>query len=370
VLRLPTYEELSKEQQHIFDLPLEGSHLVTGPPGSGKTIMAIYRAEMLHQGREEPTLLLMYSRLLSRYSQAAVKALKIESIVRNYHSWFRDWFSDTYGQLPPREGRYGFDWHECFQVITRSPPPPKLRPHLIIDEGQDMPKEFYAVLRMIARTMTVFADENQQLTEDRSTIDEIQATAGITSMAHLARNFRNTRAIAAVAATFYTGAGAAPAELRDDALDGDHPVLDADIALHATVTRLVNYEKAHSRQQIGVFVPYIDQLRHLYNRLQGKTKNPVQIYLSTDMGLRKPIDFSKPGIKLVSYVSAKGLEFDTVFLPELQANRSDPEGVGFRMNMYVMASRACSELYFLYSGKGEPEVVRTLPLGLMDDWRD
>jgi DNA helicase IV len=369
VLRLPTYEELSKEQQHIFDLPLDDSHLVTGPPGSGKTIMAIYRAEMLHRGRKEPTLLLMYGRLLSRYSRAAVKALEIDSIVRNYHSWFRHWFWETYGQPPPPEGRYGFDWHECFQVIMKSPPPPKLRPHLIIDEGQDMPKEFYAVLRPIARTMTVFADENQQLTDDRSTADEIQATAGITSTARLSRNFRNTRAIAAVVATFYTGAGSAPVELRDDALDGDPPVLDADIALHATVTRLVNYEKAHSRQQIGVLVPYIDQLKSLYNRLQDKTKNKVQIYLSTDMGPRNAINFTKPGIKLVSYVSAKGLEFETVFLPELQANRSDPESVSFRMNMYVMASRARSELYFLYSGKGEPEIVKTLPLELMDDWR-
>lgn len=369
MLRLPTFEELSKEQQHIFDLALDESHLVTGPPGSGKTVMAVYRAEMLHRTRKEPTLLLMYGRLLSRYSAAAVKSLKIESIVRNYHSWFRDWFKDTYGQPPPMESRYAFDWQECFRIIMKSPPPPKLKPHLIIDEGQDMPKEFYAVVRMIATTMTVFADENQQLTEDRSTIAEIRATTGIGSHATLSRNFRNTRAIAAVAATFYTGAGEAPVELRDEAEDGDPPVLDHDKALHATVTRLVNFEKANSRQQIGIFVPYTGQLKSLYNRLQGKTKNPVQIYLSTDMGSRQPIDFTKPGVKLVSYTSAKGLEFDTVFLPELQANRADPQGVGFRMSLYVMTSRARAELYFLYSGEGEPAVVKTLPLELLDDWR-
>ncbi len=121
MLRLPTYEDLSKEQQHIFDLTLDESHLVTGPPGSGKTVMAIYRAEMLHRTRKEPTLLLMYGRLLSRYSAAAVKSLRIESIVRNYHSWFRDWFKDTYDRLPPRDGRYGFYWQECFRLIMQSP---------------------------------------------------------------------------------------------------------------------------------------------------------------------------------------------------------------------------------------------------------
>lgn len=369
MLRLPKYEELSKEQQHIFDLRLDESHIVTGPPGSGKTIMAIYRAEMFHRQIREPTTLLMYSRLLSSYSKAAVKALDIESVVHNYHAWFRNWFQETYGRAAPQEGQYGFNWHACFEIIVKSPPPPRLRSHLVIDEGQDMPKEFYAILRMISRTMTVFADENQQITDDRSTIDEIRGTTGITSTAHLNRNFRNTRAIAAVAACFYTGAGAAPAELRDDALDGDLPVLEADKDLPATVTRLVNYEKAHSRQQIGVFVPYASQLKRLYNRLQEKTKNPPQIYLATNMGMREAIDFTRPGIKLVSYVSAKGLEFDAVFLPELQANRADPRSVSFRMSMYVMASRASSELYFLYSGPGEPEVVRTLPLTLMEDWR-
>lgn len=367
-MRLPTYEELSKEQQHIFDLPLDESHVVTGPPGSGKTVMAIYRAEMLHRTRQEPTLLLMYGRLLSRYSVAAVKSLGIESLVRNYHAWFRDWFLETYGQPAPKATKYDFDWQQCFRRIMDSPPPAKLRPHLIVDEGQDMPKELYAVLRMVARTMTVFADENQQLTPERSTIKEVKAASGISSTAHLGRNFRNTRAIAAVAATFYTGAGAAPVELRDDALDGDTPVLDGDKALHSTITRLVNFEKANSRQQIGVFVVSTPQLKSLYNRLEGKTKNPVQVYLSTEMGPRTPIDFTSSGIKLISYTSAKGLEFDTVFLPELQANR-DPDGVTFRMQMYVMASRARTQLFFLYSGEGEPAVVKTLPLQLLDDWR-
>jgi DNA helicase IV len=369
VLRLPGYEELSKEQQHIFDLPLDESHIVTGPPGSGKTVMAIYRAEMLHRTRSEPTLLLMYGRLLSRYSTAAVRDLGIESIVFNYHAWFRDWFREAYGRQPPKATAHEFDWEQCLRIIGASPPPPPLQRHVIVDEGQDMPKEFFAVLRMVARTMTVFADENQQITPDRSTVAEIRAVTGISSTANLTRNFRNTRAIAAVAAAFYTGAGAAPVDLREDALDGDPPVLDHDNALHAAVARLVNFEKANGRQQIGVLVHRMDQLKRLYNRLQPKTRNPVQVYLSKDMGPRTPIDFDTPGIKLISYTSAKGLEFDSVFLPELQANRSDPESVVFRMQMYVMASRARDELYFLYSGEGEPRVVRTLPLDLIDDWR-
>jgi DNA helicase IV len=369
MLRLPNFEDFSPEQQAVFDLPLRESYLITGPPGSGKTVMAIYRAAHLHRTYEQPTLLLMYGRLLSRYSIAAVKGLGIESQVLNYHKWFRAFFHEQYGRPPPMATTHDFDWNGCYEIIGANPPPPRVRPHLIVDEGQDMPQQFYVVVRAVAASMTVFADENQQITENRSTVEEIKAATGIRSRAQLSRNFRNTRAIAAVAAKFYTGAGAAPVELRDNAEDGDRPVLDHDKKLYGFTTRLINYESANSTRQIGVFVPYSTQLKSLYNRLQGKTRNSVQIYLSTDMRDRKAIDFGKPGIKLISYTSAKGLEFDAVFLPELQANKADPTSVGYRMSLYVMTSRAVRELYFAYSGEGEPASVKRLPLDLIEDRR-
>lgn len=369
MLRLPALEELSGAQRRVLELPLDESHIITGPPGSGKSVMAIYRAAELHRKLGEPTLLIMYSRVLSRYAQSAVEALGIGSLVRNYHAWFRDWFRTAYGVSPPMASQYHFDWLACLSRIIKSGLPAELRPHLIVDEGQDMPKEFYALLRELAATMTVFADENQQLTEDRSRIEEIQAASGIRSLVNLGRNYRNTRAVADVAATFYTGAGSPPVDLAEDAPEGQPPILAHDPALHLTVERLLHFERENPGQQIGVFLPYTRLLQSFYNRLQGKTRNPVEIYMSTRMGPRTPVEFKNPGIKIISYTSAKGLEFDTVFLPELQANRSDPTSVNFRMQLYVMCSRAKNQLWFVYSGEGEPGVVRSLPLELLDDRR-
>ncbi len=119
-----------------------------------------------------------------------------------------------------------------------------------------------------------------------------------------------------------------------------------------------------------MLLPYTKQVKSLYNRLDGKTKKPVQGYLGGDDGGAFPtLDFGKPGVKLVTWASAKGLEFDTVFLLELQSVKGDPTGDDLRMKMYVLASRAKKQLFLQYSGEGVPPFVDSLPLALVDDRR-
>ena len=109
-----------------------------------------------------------------------------------------------------------------------------------------------------------------------------------------------------------------------------------------------------------------------YNKLSHRnTANLVQMYLSDMEDTQRLVDFSSPGVKILTWASMKGLEFDLVFLPELQAFRvSDPSAEEFRRKMYVAATRAKTQLYLLYSGEGEPPLVSTFPMDLLDDWRE
>ena len=368
MLSLPAFEDLDAEQDVILDLPLDTSHLVTGPPGSGKTVMAIYRAQMFSV-KKEPTLLLMYSKLLSEYTTAAVKKLGIEGAVRTYSSWFPRFFKMNYGADPPKTDDWAFDWKACWQEILKHGQPKKDRRHAVVDEGQDMPKDFYSVLRLVSPTVTVFADENQQLMDRHSTLDEIKGVLGLQEIHVLKRNHRNTRRIAEVAAHFYTGLRSGVAELPGKKNMGEKPVLVHHAKLNDTIMQIANFANLRPTWTIGVLLPYGDQQKQFYNRLAGKTTGPVAIYSSKKeiMEGRDPVDFARGGIQIVNYQSAKGLEFDAVFLPELQQWRTDTAGVEFKRKMYVMTSRARHQLFFLYTGEGRPPVVNALPLKLLEE---
>jgi superfamily I DNA/RNA helicase len=369
MLQLPDFDGLSEEQEDVLDLPLDSSAIVTGPPGTGKTIMAIYRARILH-GSGRPTLLLMYGRLLASYTAAAARKFEVDGVVSTYHSWFTRFWRACYGADPPKASAWTFDWAACKERLLQQPPPRGERLHVVVDEGQDMPKDLYFVLRLLSDSITVFADENQRITADQSTIREITAATGIREIRTLTRNYRNTRPIAEFAATFYTGLQSGIAGLPPLTARGEKPALTTDDILHRTVGVLANYERAHADQSIGILVPFAHQVQSFRNRLQARTRNPVQAYVSVAVGRKlRPIDFAAPGVKIITWASAKGLDFDTVFLPELQSFTGDPAGDDVRMKLYVLTSRARKILSLGYTGDGVPALVAALPMHLMDDRR-
>lgn len=369
MLELPNFDALSTEQEDILDIPLGESAVVIGPPGTGKTVMAIYRAQaMQKQGLN--TVLLMYNRLLSEYTQAAVSALDIGGSVSTYHRWFPRLWESLYGVEPPKLSTWVYDWHSCVEQLVRQPPAQRDL-HIIVDEGQDMPKEFYLMLRNLGASLTVFADENQAITDQHSTIEEILMMTGVPEARHLRHNYRNTRPIAQLAAEFYTGLRSGIPDLPPASARGEKPSLQKYDKIFHELGAVTKYEKNYPQEIIGVLVPYANQVRSVLNRLKDKTQNPVQVYVSQAPGADPlpKIDFGTPGIKVVTYASAKGLEFHAVFLPELQSVKGDPSADDIRMKMYVLCSRAKRVLNLAYSGEGNPELVERLPLSLMEDRR-
>ena len=355
--------DLSKEQDRVNNLPLGESHLVLGPPGTGKTVVALYRASML-QKRKTPVTLVAYNKLLGTYLSGAVGQLAINSATKTYHSWFWGLYRRHFkADLPTLGSSWDPDWNRILQDFSSHPLPDSLREYLIIDEGQDLHPMFYALLPSISSNFTIFADENQRITSEHSTISNMLACLPQGYEPYwLHRNYRNTREIAQVAAAYYTGADTGIPDLPER--KGSTPQVRCFGTLDEQAEFIARYEKNNPSKQVGVFVYTKKQLNKLKYRLEGRTHNRLQFYMSNSR--EASFDPSKKGITLLCYASSKGLEFDTVFLPALEGLPLEAAGdPSWTMKMYVMCARARDELFFLHSADEEPGLLTKLTTGLV-----
>ena len=305
----------------------------------------------------------MYSKVLSTYTKSAVEEVDVPlDLVSTMHHWLEGYWMGHFRRKPPYLTDYDFNWPSILATLTGNEQGET--ENLIVDEGQDLPAPFFTMARVISQHLTVFADENQRLNRDANcSLQEILNTALIDEGHHhrLTRNYRNTREIAEFASKFYTGLPTGIPDLPERR--GDRPVLMAKSSVNEEVEAIVTHEKNNSDLEIGVFAPTVRQVQKLRNRLQAKaTANPVRYYLRKERTDAAALSFDTPGIVIVTYQSAKGLEFDTVFIPFLDRAPDwlDPALPETKMKYYVLASRARNHLFLSHSGNGDSGIVRMM----------
>ncbi|MEH6628628.1 MAG: DUF5710 domain-containing protein [Motiliproteus sp.] len=295
-----------------------------------------------------------------------------------YKSLFEQWLLESHE--PPKIDDFQYDWQHMFEkfaVHVSEKKPVQSPGHLIIDEAQDFPPTMFRFLRFALMQVenagiTIMADENQRLNEDHnSTISQINKELAIPDERQflLTENFRNTREVAGLAAYFYVGLPTG--KPKTPTRKGGKPVLVATRSMDDQVQYLVDAVTNRAFGEVGVFAQTDSMRDKLYNKLQHRLRGKyrVQTYSSKekykhDHPVEDLIFDTKGTLTVINRQSCKGLEFDAVFIPEIQAMPIDGSNLDtFKMNMYVMCSRARQALYLLYSSgtDQEPDIVSYLP---------
>ena len=69
---MPTQDDLTPKQRAIMRLPDEGRYVVSGPPGTGKTIIALMKSIAMRERHPRVTLI-TYNENLKNYLQAEIR---------------------------------------------------------------------------------------------------------------------------------------------------------------------------------------------------------------------------------------------------------------------------------------------------------
>ena len=111
-MRLPTYEEIARdeEQLEVYETPFDESLFVVGPPGSGKTVLAVHRAQMLASDGIT-VVLITYNRMLRRLI-AQLTEDQIET--QTMHQFVSARYLAQTNAGAPCTAPYVYDWNAMF----------------------------------------------------------------------------------------------------------------------------------------------------------------------------------------------------------------------------------------------------------------
>lgn len=385
---LPLFNNLNKDQLKAIHLPKKGTHLIIGGPGTGKSVAALLRVREHHANeKNKGYCFLVYNRLLHEASQQLMEG-SLESAT--WKAWVKKLFVDMAGrQVKLVDGcNWKIDWSDVNEWIRtqKELPEPNVN-YLVIDEGQDMPPVFYnTLINLGILNFYVVADQNQQITEDNSSRKELEDSLIIEpdDVVELKVNYRNTYPIARLAREFYTGDPAAPPpELPSQGKTINAPKLveygkSNGFDLQRVIKRILIMSDNNPSKLIGILTPN-NKIKDNYIRLlhevskQIKLDQNPRIVTYSSSGNSKDLEecsFAEGGIFVINAQACKGLEFETVFIADINAYRCWPDIEDEKKRLfYVMVARA-REKVFMLKKEDNCEIERILPkdTSILERW--
>ena len=342
---------------------------IVGGPGAGKTLVLLHRLNLLfhRSGKNSDAVrLFVYTNTLKQFIQAGNDMLDVPD---ECISTFDKWCADTYRvqvnqRLPTRDHKPDFEAIRAgvFSAIESGKLPTPIFDCVLIDEAQDMDIGAIEILKRLARHITVCMDGKQQLYDDRMSESEALKRLGLSHHnAALLAAFRCNPMVTELAAQFI------PDETRRQEFMRQASNLEMDRSRPLFfVADNFPEEAAHLIEMVKLRLSYGDSIAVLFpkqSQVHGFATGLREAGIDVEVQQRDaPIDFSSPIPKLMTYHQAKGLSFDSVFLPRLNQS-SFPGEMSKRIGhlCFVGVSRAVKWVYM--SGNKQALIAPMQELG-------
>jgi RNA polymerase sigma factor (sigma-70 family) len=282
-------------------------------------------------------------------------------VAMTYHSYFANMWRTVLRTSPPESDDYDIDFWDFKQRIRARYVRPLDRRHVIVVQGQQLPSDFYTVLRLLSIEATVFVDPVQTVDDSGTTLGDLMTLLGAGAPTTLHDVDSGTAQVHELLEHF----GERSFPTASPRRDGPRPVLVDHEDVDEEIRFVVEQATAHRDQQTGVILPNRELVQIFKNRIGDLFDGRTQWHLS---GVKVPkhaiVTASDPGVKVLTWASAVGMRFDHVVLAALDQVE---DSFRFENTLRVLGPTTGSELVLSYSGAGRPTALGGLPPALLDD---
>lgn len=363
-------DELDERQKGIFDISIDSSHLIMGPPGSGKTNLLLLRATQLVRSGKPNVLILVFTRTLKEFlatggKQYAFGTDRIQTLSHWANSFIRangyevtkcDSFEEQ-RQSQARQIRDILDSHHIRNEYDA----------IVLDEAQDYTAEELDLFFRLGSVVFAAGDERQTIyslpkPKSKSSQTELTRRFG-ESVYWLKYHYRNGQKICQVADSFAARwsefAPLLPTSNYDEqAFPSVVNITDCPTIEHqvdTAVTLLNRQIKAYPEEFLGVLCPNNKVLNQVWSRLTNSSLADLAFLESSEKGY-VGFNEAKP-ICVCTIHGAKGLEFRAVHLMSIE---SIQKAALLRQLIYTGTTRAKSSLSYYHSGTIMPFIESAL----------
>lgn len=358
--------QLDLQQKNVLQKKLAQNLVVTGGAGSGKSILALLKAKAMLNNNDR-VLYVVKTVALNTYMDAGVSAEaqkertlspvgtsgnriwgKLKNSICSFNRCFK-WVKDEDGEWENQGWKKGF-----FDYI-------------ILDEATDLKMPEIQELKDHCKYFVAFGDDDQQLfsfIDTKTKVSQIAKSVGIEEkdIDNLIYNHRLPKKMARLVVYVHP-------RIKPSSPDADNFIRRC-LVEGTELPHVFQYSRESEQfdeiikivknkngglKSVGILFRDNESMKRAYHYFMENNLPTSMVIDSQTTG--EPFDSAAPN--LMTYHGAKGLQFETVFIP----NCSDP---GYdKAPLYVALTRTYSSLYIMYTGL-KPNFISQIPLELYE----
>lgn len=324
--------ELDENQRSVLNAVVDKSCIVSGCAGSGKSILALVKAQRIQKERGNDYQIVVFTKALCRYMNSGRKQLGLNKTF-TYH----------------------WDWKNRLHCPKSD--------YIIVDEIQDFTTdEIREFIQATRKQFFFYGDTAQSIYEglkDTIGVDDIRFSINEARNAKYWELYNNYRLPVPVARlSQYIGVDLPPfvaSTYKSPEKEVPHIIeYDSYTEQLEAIHRIIEDQNL---TDVAILLPHNNNVLFAYNHLRNMGGNYELRYKDNEdyKQSQDTLNFDSSNPKIMTYHSAKGLQFETVFLPFLEDYEEEQ-----RKALYVAVTRTYKNLYLMWSDY-EPDFLSDIP---------